>query len=101
MSTSITNVIPPVAEEAFDAAVEAATDIVASVADKVRDLSPLSSPPKKRSNKLVWLLVAVGLGAIVFVVVRQRTRQVAAGPAPDAFGEAVTETNAASSNALR
>jgi hypothetical protein len=99
MSTAISNVIPPAAEEALDTALEAATEIVATVAEKVRDLAP-SAPPKKSSHKLLWLLVAIGLGAIVFAVVRRRAQQVAPGPAPDAFGEAVQETNAAS-NAVR
>ena len=99
MSTSISNVIPQAAEEALDSALEAATEIGASVAEKVRDLAP-SAPPKKSSHKLLWLLVAIGLGAIVFAVVRRRAHQVAPGPAPDAFGEAVQETNA-TSNAVR
>jgi hypothetical protein len=99
MSTSITNVIPPAAEEALDSALETATEIVASVADKVRELAA-PAPAKKSSHKLLWLLVAIGLGAIVFAVVRRRGHQVAPGPAPDAFGVAVTETNAAT-NAVR
>ncbi len=94
MSTSISNVIPPAAEEALDTALEAATEIVAGVADKVRELAS-PEPAKKSSHKLLWLLVAIGLGAIVFAVVRRRAHQVAPGPAPDAFGEAVSETNAA------
>jgi hypothetical protein len=94
MSTAISNVIPQAAEEAIDTALETATEIVASVAEKVRDLAS-PEPVKKSSHKLLWLLVAIGLGAIVFAVVRRRAQQVSPGPAPDAFGEAVSETNAA------
>jgi hypothetical protein len=81
------------AREALEGALEWAGEVAESAREKV------SPPPKKRS-KLPLLLLAIGLGALAFYLIRRRAGGGEADIAPDAFGAAV-EAEGANRNGER
>ncbi|MDZ4826654.1 MAG: hypothetical protein SGJ13_09360 [Actinomycetota bacterium] len=87
------------AKEAMDvkeAALEAITDAVSDVRDRVHELHILERPKKKRRGKglLFVVLVAVGCAALAYYLKQKREEEEYA-PAPDAFGAAVEESSRA------
>jgi hypothetical protein len=70
------------AREAIEGALEWAGEVAESAREKV-------SPPKKKRSKLPLLLLALGLGALAFYLLRRRGAGEDADLAPDAFGAAV------------
>jgi hypothetical protein len=79
-------------------AIEGVRDWAGEVADQARE--KVAPPPKPKRSKLPLLLVALGLGALVFLVLRRRGAGVD-DVAPDAFGAAVEEADAAGYNGER
>jgi hypothetical protein len=96
LPSSVTQAPGEILEVAKEA-IEGVRGWAGEVAEQAKE--KVSPTPKKRS-KLPLLLVAIGLGALVFFVLKRRNRQDAADIAPDAFGAAV-EAEAAGSNGER
>jgi hypothetical protein len=88
-----TGEIVEIAKEAIEGVREWAGDVAEQARDKV------APKPKKRS-KLPLLLVALGLGALVFIVLKRRGAGEYDSVAPDAFGAAV-EAESAGANGER
>jgi hypothetical protein len=82
-----------IAKEAIDGVREWAGEVAEQAKEKV------SPTPEKKRSKLPLLLLALGLGALVFFALKRRGSQ-DADVAPDAFGAAV-EAEAAASNGER
>lgn len=85
--------IVEIAREAIEGVREWAGDVAEQARDKV------APKPKKRS-KLPLLLVALGLGALVYFLLKRRASGADEFVAPDAFGAAV-ESEGATSNGER
>lgn len=79
-------------------AVEHAKDVAQDALDELKQRSErLQKPdiaPKRRVPWMLLLFGAIGIAAIVVVMVRRRAQQ-SAEPAPDPFGTAVEEERAA------
>jgi hypothetical protein len=89
--------IPPVLSQATGDVLEIAKEAIegvrewaGEVAEQARDRV---APPKKKRSKLPVLLIALGLGALVFFVLRRRGGG-GESVAPDAFGAGVEAEHA-------
>ncbi len=96
----IDQALPPSVSQATGDIVEIAKDAIdgvrgwaGEVAEQARD--KVSPKPKKKRSKLPLLLVAIGLGALVYFLLKQRGRGADEFAAPDAFGAAVEAETAA------
>jgi hypothetical protein len=95
--TVIDQAIPPTVSQATQDVLETAREAIEGVrewAGEVAEtaLEKVHPKPKKRS-KLPLLLILLGLGAVAFYILRNRSA--GESPAPDAFGAAVEEERAA------
>ena len=95
----IDQALPPSVSQATGDIVEIAKDAIegvrgwaGEVAEQARDKV---SPPRKKRSKLPLLLVAIGLGALVYFLLKQRGSGADEFSAPDAFGAAVEAETAA------
>ena len=101
----IDQALPPSVSQATGDIVEIAKDAIdgvrgwaGEVAEQARD--KVSPKPKKKRSKLPLLLVALGLGALVYFLLKRRASGADEFVAPDAFGAAV-EAEATGSNGER
>ena len=94
----IDQALPPSVSQTTGDIVEIAKDAIDGVrgwAGEVPEQARDKVSPKKKRSKLPLLLVAIGLGALVFFVLKQRGRGADEFSAPDAFGAAVESETAA------
>ena len=92
--TQATSDVLEVAKEAIEGVKDWAGDVAGQAHEKV-------SPTKKKRSKLPLLLVVLGLGALVFFVLRPRGGDSYDSVAPDAFGAAVEPTSRTTAAAPR
>jgi hypothetical protein len=101
----IDQAIPPAVTQTAEDVLEIAKEAIEGVREWAgeaadRALEKVQPQRKKRRSKLPMLLVLVGLGALVFFLVRRRSGGIE-NVAPDAFGAAVEAEHDSSGNGER
>jgi uncharacterized protein HemX len=92
---ALPSTVAQTAEDVLEVAKEAIEGVREWASETAEAAAEIIQPkPKKKRSKLPLLLVALGLGALVFFVLKRRNAANTFEVAPDAFGAAVEAENA-------